>query len=269
MKQMNNLKYFKKLLLTKFIISVATILIINLSIIKLGFAEENKNDAINKEIQNNKLSKGEQINERLKNLINVCNGIRNFYECVKAIEDQEIKKYSNLVSRNNNILSLKLDNGKYKKLEDITKENFNDNTQYYFQTYIPEINCYLISGNYGGGFYSSDFLVKKEDGNILMLSSDLWYKTYPVFNNNVTRIFSFNCDMDGNSNGMIIYSYNNNYFTKEYNSQKGIKEFYIINDNFVTFKACSYSANKDEIKYLKFDGKEWNEETNININNEK
>lgn len=92
----------------------------------------------------------------------ICKDIHNYYECEQAIEKIQIENYRDWVSREGDILHLKLDNGKTTDLKDRHSDDDNS-VAFSFIKYIEDINAYLVSVQYyEGGSY---LLISKYSGD--------------------------------------------------------------------------------------------------------
>lgn len=179
------------------------------------------------------------------NLDSLCNNINNSYECAKKIEKYQLTKFSHLIKRNNNKLTLKIDNNADLILNDIDKE-YDDGVWYSFRDYIKEINSYIVHIQYYEG--DAYYLINKNSGEKIIIPGLV--KISP----NKKRLVSYNMDLvaEYTVNGFVIYNLTNTSFIKEFESKIDINEWgpsnaEWINDNQIEFEKTVFKDTSETV----------------------
>jgi len=152
---------------------------------------------------------GNTINEKLKNLSEVCNKIYSSYKCAQKLENQEIEKYSNIVKRNQDKLIINLN--KDKKIYTDKKH-----LHYSFQTFLPEKNIVIIHVQ---GYESEGLhLINIKTGDLIKTSTSCFFnKDQCVFSSKGNKLIlaGYN-EMNSDLSGLEIWQIKDNKFIKEY-----------------------------------------------------
>ncbi len=114
-----------------------------------------------------------------------------------------ILKYNNTVSRANDTLILKCDNGTIKKLKNVRSED--DNMEFYnFIGFNKDINAYIISRSLYEGF--DVWLINKQTGDSLITIG------FPAVSPDKKRFVCTNADLEAafSDNGIELFENNNN-----------------------------------------------------------
>lgn len=155
------------------------------------------------------ITKGEIVNNRLKDISNICKNILNTYECSQKIEKVELPKYPNIAQKNKDEIILKLEN------EEKIYQN-TDQLKYSFLTYIPEVNFIMIHIQ-GDEWQSVDIINYKTGASITTSKTAFFDAKLPEFSPNVEKMLIFNSnEMDTDACGLQIWDLKNNNFRKEY-----------------------------------------------------
>lgn len=146
---------------------------------------------------------------RVVDVDELCKDSSNSYECAQKIEKYQIKRYKNIVIRQNNRLLLKLSNRRQLILEDIDKEG-EGTVLYSFRELLEDLNIYVIHIQYyEGGKY---MLINKNSGEKINIVGKI--KVSP----DKQRLVSYNVDLEARycPNGFQIIRLLNDRFVKEY-----------------------------------------------------
>ena len=166
----------------------------------------------------------------------LCDGITNYYECLKVIEEHQIRKYSDYVNRNDKSLILKLTDGK--NLELIDKNDEPNTTELFtFRRYFDNLKLFEIVVH---GYEGSEFLlVNGLNGNQYSIWGEI------KFCPDSTRFISWINSIDGpGNNGFQIFKKTNDDFTKEFElnpNQWGPENPIWIDNKTIEFEQYGYN----------------------------
>jgi hypothetical protein len=220
--------------------------------------------ACNQEIKSGKSDYSLEVNLEVDEE-KVCDDAVNFHDCYRRKEAVYAAQYPDLIERDGQRLSLKMDNGKWVDFEDVTPEREVEVSLYALSSFQINPGLYCVYNSlWEGGVFE---VVMKKNGNRYKVLGE------PILAESYKRFVCFNTDFEANYDptGIQIWSIGHDKCTMEYEIKDGrnvkgeywgAKEVEWVSDkrikiSRVTYDPETFAETDDGVMLLSLQNQKW------------